>query len=341
MWSLPAALDGRNASILGVGHFTVPPDGVEAHDDTASANGNAGEPSSSIRTIVVPHGIAAVPRRSPIKARKRTAWNPAAAPRVVECGGTREWFTDRVFVESQATRLPAFCSISAIVQVALVILVVLLLAAWAAPPDLPPHKFTNVSLRMPAFMPVLSATVAPPRASESAERAALVAPPPPAPARTLEARAAAPVETPSGIEAEPATVDDAPIEAVVAGAEVGGAVGGVAGGTGRELGVEPAQPPAATGPFRVGEGIDRPRKTRHVKPVYPPQAMAARVGGNVLIEVTIGIDGKVHDARVINSIPVLDQAALDAVRQWEFEPSRVNGVAVAVTMVIVVMFALL
>ncbi len=66
-----------------------------------------------------------------------------------------------------------------------------------------------------------------------------------------------------------------------------------------------------------------------------------RVGGNVLIEATIGADGKVHNARVVKSIALLDQAALDAVRQWEFEPSRLNGVAVAVTMVIIVTFALL
>ncbi len=69
--------------------------------------------------------------------------------------------------------------------------------------------------------------------------------------------------------------------------------------------------------------------------------MAARLGGNVLIEATIGVDGKVHDARLLQSVASLDQAALDAVRQWEFEPSRLNGVAVAVTMVIVVTFALL
>jgi protein TonB len=69
--------------------------------------------------------------------------------------------------------------------------------------------------------------------------------------------------------------------------------------------------------------------------------MAAKVRGSVLIEATIGADGKVHDAHVLRSVAALDQAALDAVRQWEFEPSRLNGVAVAVTMAIVVTFSLL
>ena len=75
--------------------------------------------------------------------------------------------------------------------------------------------------------------------------------------------------------------------------------------------------------------------------MYPLPAMAARSGGSVLIEATIGTDGKVHDARVLQSAGAFDRAALDAVRQWEYEPSRVNGVVVAVTMIIVVTFALL
>jgi protein TonB len=342
MWSLPAALDGRSASILGVGHFTVPPDVIDAHDGAPSAHGNVTESWSSIRTIVVPHGITAVPRRSPIKARKRTPWNPALAPHgVVERGGTREWFTDRLFVESKQANLPAACSTSAIVHVALLILVLSLLVARAVGADLPPRKLMDVTLQMPAMLSVLPVSVAPPRTLKPAERLVPAAPPPPAPARTIEARAAAPVETPSSIEAEPTTLDDAPVAAVVAGAEAGGVIGGVAGGTGVGLSIEPAQPPAAAGPLRVGEGVDRPRKIKHVRPAYPLPAMAARVGGNVLIEATIGVDGKVHNARVVKSIAVLDQAALDAVRQWEFEPSRVNGVAVAVSMVIVVTFALL
>jgi protein TonB len=100
-------------------------------------------------------------------------------------------------------------------------------------------------------------------------------------------------------------------------------------------------PPEANGPFRLGDGIARPRKIKDVKPVYPQPALAAQVGGSVLIEATIGADGKVHNARIVRSVAVLDQAALDAVRQWEFEPSRLNGVAVAVIMVIVVTFSLL
>lgn len=329
----------------------MPPDVIGGPDRLPSANGGVSESWSTIRTIVVPPGISAVPRRSPIKVRKRTPWNPAPVVHgVVERAGSREWFTDRLFVESKQANLPAACSTSALVHVVLVILVLLLLAARAARADRTPPSLMDVSLRMPDLVSLLPAAVAPPPARKPVERSSPAsARPAPPPARAIETPAAAPLETPSSVEAEPTTLDVAPSDGAPAGVEVGGATdgatdgvsGGVPGGTGSGPSVEPAHQPAATGPFRVGEGIDRPRKIKHVKPVYPLPAMAARVGGNVLIEATIGADGKVHNARVLKSIAVLDQAALDAVRQWEFEPSRHNGVAVAVTMVIIVTFALL
>jgi protein TonB len=60
----------------------------------------------------------------------------------------------------------------------------------------------------------------------------------------------------------------------------------------------------------------------------------------VIVEATVGADGKVHEAKIVHSIPPLDQAALDAVRQWEFAPSRLNGVPVAVIVTILVQFAI-
>jgi protein TonB len=60
----------------------------------------------------------------------------------------------------------------------------------------------------------------------------------------------------------------------------------------------------------------------------------------VILEATIGPDGKVRDAKVVRSVPLLDAAALDAVRQWEYTPSFLNGVAVAVIMTVIVNFAM-
>jgi TonB family protein len=84
--------------------------------------------------------------------------------------------------------------------------------------------------------------------------------------------------------------------------------------------------------------IPLPRKTKDVPPVYPPMAAASHVQGVVILEVTIGGDGKVLDANVLRSIPLLDRAALEAVRQWEFTPTLLNGDPIPVRMTVVVKF---
>jgi len=84
-----------------------------------------------------------------------------------------------------------------------------------------------------------------------------------------------------------------------------------------------------------------PTKTKDVAPVYPPIAQSARVQGVVILETLIGANGRVEDARVLRSIPLLDQAALDAVRQWEFTPTLLNGNPVPVIMTTTVQFSLL
>jgi protein TonB len=91
-------------------------------------------------------------------------------------------------------------------------------------------------------------------------------------------------------------------------------------------------------PLRVGGHIKAPTKIKDVKPVYPAVAQAARVAGEVTVEATIGPDGKVVDAKVVRSVPLLDQAALDAVRQWEYTPTLLNGVPVPVVMTVKINF---
>ena len=92
---------------------------------------------------------------------------------------------------------------------------------------------------------------------------------------------------------------------------------------------------------RIGRGqgqIKPPTKIKDVQPVYPAIARSARVAGVVTIEATIGPDGKVIDAKVVRSIPLLDQAALDAVRQWEYTPPLRNGVPVPVLVTVTINF---
>jgi protein TonB len=93
-------------------------------------------------------------------------------------------------------------------------------------------------------------------------------------------------------------------------------------------------------PVPVGGDIRPPAKTKEVSPVYPSIARTAHVQGMVIIEAIISPAGKVVDARVRRSIPALDAAALDAVRQWEYTPTLLNGVAVSVVMTVTINFQL-
>ena len=97
---------------------------------------------------------------------------------------------------------------------------------------------------------------------------------------------------------------------------------------------------SASGPFHVGRDIKEPTKIKNVNPIYPPEAIHAHVTGVVIIEATIGRDGSVRGAKILRSIPLLDDAALDAVKQWQFTPSLLNGQPVEVIMTVTVNFTL-
>jgi protein TonB len=92
--------------------------------------------------------------------------------------------------------------------------------------------------------------------------------------------------------------------------------------------------------IRVGGAIRQPHLVSKVESVYPPAAKAARVQGVVILEIVIGTEGTVKEAIVLRSIPLLDQAALDAVVQWKYEPTLLNGAPAEVISTVVVNFAL-
>jgi TonB family protein len=94
--------------------------------------------------------------------------------------------------------------------------------------------------------------------------------------------------------------------------------------------------PDEKGIYQVGGPVDPPHRVD--RPIYPPDAMAAGVQGNVQAEIVIDETGAVSDARVVRSVPMLDEAALNAVRQWKFDPAIVNGKAVPVRMTVTVNF---
>ena len=67
-----------------------------------------------------------------------------------------------------------------------------------------------------------------------------------------------------------------------------------------------------------------------VKPKYPPEAQADKLEGTITVDAIVDTTGAVYEAMVVQSIPALDQAALDAVKQWRFQPALLNGEPVAV-----------
>lgn len=167
-------------------------------------------------------------------------------------------------------------------------------------------------------------------------------PPPPAPApppEPIESRpmpnpALAPLEAPREITPEPPRGNN--LTAIVEGVP-GGFRGGIPGNV---VGVAPPPPSPPEAPVPVGGDIKEPRKIHDVAPVYPPIAQAAKVQGVVIIQATIARDGSVRDARILRHVALLDQAALDAVRQWRFTPTLLNGVPIEVIMTVTVTFTL-
>ena len=171
-------------------------------------------------------------------------------------------------------------------------------------------------------------------------------PPPPAPKRpdapkpipkpvmTESPKFTAPVEVPEQIKPEEGL--DLGVEGGVTGGVEGGVPGGVVGGV---VGGLP-DAPAPVQAVRVGGQIKEPKKLKHVAPNYPDIAKQGRVQGVVILECTISPQGKVTDVKVLRGIPLLDAAAIEAVKQWVYTPTLLNGVPVPVIMTVTVNFRL-
>ena len=136
---------------------------------------------------------------------------------------------------------------------------------------------------------------------------------------------------------------------------VGGVPGGVGGGAGGVLGgilgglrqaapppppPPPPKPKPVLAPQRVGGNVMQASLIRQPKPVYPPLAKAARVQGTVKFEAQIAKDGTIQNLHLISGPPLLVQAAMQAVQQWQYKPTLLNGEPVEVITTIDVNFTL-
>ena len=185
----------------------------------------------------------------------------------------------------------------------------------------------------------------PPIATRYMMAAAAAAPEvPPPPPRAVQSSApavnsdAAPLQAPDSIAQERFDIPDT--VAVGADAVIGSPVGDVGG----LLGDAPPPPapkaPPSLPPQRVGGVVRPPQKVHHVAPTYPPIAQSARVSGVVILDALIAEDGSVRDVKVLRSVPLLEASAIEAVRQWRFTPTLLNGVPVQVIMTVTVTFNL-
>lgn len=209
-----------------------------------------------------------------------------------------------------------------------------------------------------------------PKLELSTELIAPPLPPPPPPAATrapshssaakvvpklfVPPRVVAPVPIPqqAAIAANAPALPDLSADGGVVGGIPGGVPGGVLGGSlGGSIGAPPApkvQAPApapapvaqAPSQIRVGGDVQAARLLHEVQPVYPPIARQARIAGTVALSATIAPDGKVQDLRVVRGNPLLVDAAVNAVKQWTYRPTYLNGQPVQVLTEVDVRFTL-
>lgn len=184
---------------------------------------------------------------------------------------------------------------------------------------------------------------APPLAAGNATK--LRAPTPPSPSISTPASTAIPAPVHKTQEAPPPPVGTT--DGVVGGIP-GGVIGGIPGGAlsealsstrGVPVPVKKFDPPPVKR-IRVASRVVEANLIHDVSPQYPPEAGRARIEGTVVLLAVIGTDGSVKDVRVENGLPILIQAAIDAVKQWRYKPYLVDGEPVEVDSRITINFTL-
>jgi protein TonB len=136
----------------------------------------------------------------------------------------------------------------------------------------------------------------------------------------------------------------------IPGGMIGGVLGGILAANANSVALPalappppppPPPPPKVTAPaepVRVGGNVREPRPIKMVPPIYPTLASKARVSGIVILEATLTAQGTVEEIHVISGHPLLVEAAITCVKQWQYEPTMLNGVPVSVILTAKVRF---
>ena len=128
----------------------------------------------------------------------------------------------------------------------------------------------------------------------------------------------------------------------VPGGQLGGVLGGVIGGV-LNTAARPLPPPPSVrpnGPVRVGSHIRQPKAIVQVLPKYPALARQEHIQGQVQIDAVLDEQGNVIEMKIVSGPPLLYQAALDALKQWKYEPTYLNDRPIAVQMIVTITFQL-
>ena len=102
----------------------------------------------------------------------------------------------------------------------------------------------------------------------------------------------------------------------------------------------PSAPPPPAVPIRVAGQVAATKLLNQTRPVYPPLARQARVQGTVRLEAVIDKEGSITELKLISGHPLLIEAAMNAVKQWHYEPTLLNGVTVEIITAIDVNFTM-
>jgi protein TonB len=133
--------------------------------------------------------------------------------------------------------------------------------------------------------------------------------------------------------------DEAPVIYTNGGVD-GGTGGGILNGIIGSGGSGPPPPPKAASRIRVGGNVQAAALVNKVTPQYPPIAKTAHVAGTVILHAIIAKDGSIQELQYMSGPPLLMKSAMDAVKEWRYKPTMLNGEPVEVDTTISVVFSL-
>jgi protein TonB len=239
---------------------------------------------------------------------------------------SHDLFDDAVVQRPQSPIRRLLAIVSVAIHAVLVVAIVVIQVFAVGPLPLPRRPLTFEEIRT-----IQIAAIPVPAAARSSKRSS----------NQTVAPDLAPIEEPRGVQPETGLEN----LGAAAASKVGGVEGGLDDlapiGPPEKVAPAPALAPAASQvPVRLHSGIVAPKKIVDVTPVYPPLAQAAHVKGVVILEAVIDARGNVTSVQVLRSMPLLDQAAVDAVRQWRYTPALLNDRPVPVIVTVTINFSM-